>query len=125
MKTLLAAYDATQHLIAWRHEAPAAWKLPAEAMPVIAEPRCRREADGRVIDSSAWQQGLQALVSRPTSGPAATNWKAYLDKLPTDPWGKPYQYRSPGEKNEFDIFSFGKDGQAGGEGENADIGNWN
>lgn len=77
LKTLLAAYDATQHLIAWRHEAPAAWKLPAEAMPVIAEPRCRREADGRVIDSSAWQQGLQALDLQLQQGLARlfTGWE--------------------------------------------------
>ena len=70
------------------------------------------------------EQGLQALVTRPTSGPAATNWKAYLDKLHTDPWGKPYQYLNPGVKGEIDVYSFGADGQTGGEGKNADVGSW-
>ncbi|MBK8019575.1 MAG: type II secretion system major pseudopilin GspG [Betaproteobacteria bacterium] len=70
------------------------------------------------------EEGLTVLEVRPGN---EAKWQGpYLKKsIPPDPWGKPYQYRSPGEKNEFDIFSFGKDGQAGGEGENADIGNWN
>ena len=70
------------------------------------------------------EQGLQALVSPPTSGPAAPNWKRYIDKLPMDPWGHPYQYLNPGIKDEVDIMSLGADGQAGGEGKNADIGSW-
>ena len=70
------------------------------------------------------EQGLQALVSRPTAGPAAGNWKAYLDRLPVDPWGKPYQYLNPGLKGEIDVFSFGADGQPGGKDADADIGNW-
>ena len=70
------------------------------------------------------EQGLQALVTRPTSGPPATNWKAYLDKLPADPWGKPYQYLNPGVKGEIDVFSLGADGQPGGSGVDADIGSW-
>jgi general secretion pathway protein G len=70
------------------------------------------------------EQGLQALVSRPTSGPEAANWKSYLDKLPMDPWGKPYQYLNPGVRGEIDVFSFGADGQPGGEGADADIGSW-
>jgi general secretion pathway protein G len=53
-----------------------------------------------------------------------TNWKSYLDKLPTDPWGKPYQYLNPGLKSEVDVMSWGADGQTGGEGVNADIGSW-
>jgi general secretion pathway protein G len=52
------------------------------------------------------------------------NWKPYLDKLPNDPWGRPYQYMNPGLKGEADVLSFGADGQAGGEGNNADIGSW-
>ncbi len=70
------------------------------------------------------EQGLAALETRPTN---EARWQGpYLKKtIPLDPWGKPYQYRSPGEKGEIDIFSFGKDGQPGGEGENQDIGNWN
>eukprot|EP01037_Dinobryon_pediforme_P027026 gene27026-29764_t len=72
------------------------------------------------------EQGLQALVAKPTSGPVADGWKAggYIDKLPKDPWGNPYQYLSPGIKGEIDVFSLGADGQPGGEGNDADIGSW-
>ena len=70
------------------------------------------------------EQGLQALLTRPTTGPAAPNWKAYVEKQPNDPWGHPYQYMNPGIKGEIDVFSFGADGQSGGEGKNADIGSW-
>jgi general secretion pathway protein G len=70
------------------------------------------------------EQGLQALVIRPTTGPAPINWKPYIDKLPTDPWGHPYQYMNPGVKGEVDVLSLGADGQVGGEGLNADIGSW-
>jgi general secretion pathway protein G len=70
------------------------------------------------------EQGLQALVTRPASGPAAENWKSYLDKLPKDPWGRPYQLLSPGVRGEIDVFSLGADGQAGGSGSDADIGSW-
>ena len=70
------------------------------------------------------EQGLQALVTRPTAGPQAANWKAYLDKLPVDPWGKPYQYLNPGVKGEIDVFSLGADGAPGGSGADADIGSW-
>jgi general secretion pathway protein G len=70
------------------------------------------------------EQGLSALVSKPSTGPDAPNWKPYLDKLPNDPWGRPYQYLQPGLKGEVDVFSMGADGQPGGEGKNADIGSW-
>jgi general secretion pathway protein G len=72
------------------------------------------------------EQGLQALVSKPTSGPAANGWKngGYVDKLPKDPWGGQYQYLSPGVKGEVDVFSYGADGQPGGSGNDADIGSW-
>ena len=70
------------------------------------------------------EQGLQALVAQPTTGPAPLNWKPYIDKLPNDPWGKPYQYMFPGLKGEVDVLSLGADGQVGGEGKNADIGSW-
>ena len=70
------------------------------------------------------EQGLQALVAQPTTGPAPLNWKPYIDKLPNDPWGKPYQYLNPGLKGEVDVLSLGADGQVGGEGKNADIGSW-
>jgi general secretion pathway protein G len=70
------------------------------------------------------EQGLQALVARPTAEPVPNNWKSYLDKLPADPWGRPYQYLNPGLKGEVDVMSWGADGQSGGEGVNADIGSW-
>lgn len=70
------------------------------------------------------EQGLQALVTKPTSGPIPPNWRPYLDKLPKDAWGQPYQYLNPGVHQEIDVLSFGADGQAGGEGKNADIGSW-
>jgi general secretion pathway protein G len=70
-------------------------------------------------------QGLQALIAKPSAGPIPANWKPYLDKLPNDPWGNAYQYLNPGIKGEVDVLSFGADGQAGGEGNNADVGSWN
>ncbi len=70
------------------------------------------------------EQGLQALVAKPTTGPIPGNWKPYLEKLPNDPWGRPYQYLNPGIKGEIDVMSFGADGQSGGEGKDADIGSW-
>ena len=70
------------------------------------------------------EQGLQALIAKPTTGTVPSNWKPYLDKLPNDPWGRPYQYLSPGIKGEVDVMSLGADGQSGGEGKNADVGSW-
>src|SRR5690606_41446544 len=70
------------------------------------------------------EQGLQALVQRPAAPPVPANWKPYLEKLPSDPWGQPYQYLNPGVKGEIDVMSFGADGQPGGEGKNADVGSW-
>lgn len=76
------------------------------------------------------EQGLQALLTKPTLEPVPNNWKqgGYLDRssLPKDPWGKVYQYLSPGLKGEIDVFSFGRDGLAGGEEDtpDADIGSW-
>jgi general secretion pathway protein G len=67
---------------------------------------------------------LQALVAKPTVDPIPANWKPYLDKLPNDPWGRPYQYLNPGIKAEVDVMSFGADGKSGGEGKDADIGSW-
>jgi len=71
-------------------------------------------------------QGLQALVQKPTSNPQPANWKqgGYIERLPTDPWKTPYQYLNPGVKGEIDVFSFGADMQTGGEGNDADIGSW-
>lgn len=70
------------------------------------------------------EQGLQALVARPTASPVPPNWKPYLEKLPNDPWGRPYQFVNPGVKGEVDVFSYGADGQAGGEGKDSDVGSW-
>ena len=70
------------------------------------------------------EQGLSALVTRPSAGAIPPNWKPYLEKLPNDPWGRPYQYLNPGVKGEIDVMSFGADGQPGGEGKNADVGSW-
>jgi len=69
------------------------------------------------------EQGLEALVKRPENEP---KWNGpYLEKtVPLDPWGKPYQYRYPGQYGEYDLFSFGKDGQPGGTDHAADITSW-
>jgi len=69
-------------------------------------------------------QGLQALSQRPTQEPLPPNWRPYLDKLPSDPWGRPYVYANPGTHGEVDVLSYGADGQPGGEGRNADVGSW-
>jgi general secretion pathway protein G len=72
------------------------------------------------------EQGLNALVAKPEQPPVPSNWKpgGYLERLPKDPWGRQYQYLSPGLKGEVDVFSFGADGQSGGSGVDADIGSW-
>jgi general secretion pathway protein G len=72
------------------------------------------------------EQGLQALVQKPTTGPAANGWKegGYVEKLPKDPWNNNYQYLQPGLHGEIDVFSLGADGQPGGAGEDADVGSW-
>lgn len=69
-------------------------------------------------------QGLMALVEKPTSSPTPPNWKQYLKSLPKDPWGRDYIYLNPGEHGEVDVYTFGGDGQAGGTGVNAEVGNW-
>jgi len=72
------------------------------------------------------EQGLQALVTQPTTAPIPPNWKAggYIERLPKDSWGNPYQYLNPGIHGEIDVFSYGADGAPGGEGNDADIGSW-
>ena len=81
------------------------------------------------LDNGAYpgtDQGLVALVQKPTSNPVPPNWKqgGYLERLPKDPWGSDYQYLNPGVRGEIDIFSFGADRARGGEGNSADIGSW-
>jgi general secretion pathway protein G len=72
------------------------------------------------------EQGLDALVAKPTEPPLPPNWKpgGYLEKLPRDPWGHPYQYLNPGIKSDVDVMTYGADGQPGGTGADADIGSW-
>lgn len=71
------------------------------------------------------EQGIDALVTKPND-PNIKNWNpgGYLERMPSDPWGNPYQYLNPGNQGEIDVFTFGADGAPGGEGLNADIGNW-
>jgi general secretion pathway protein G len=73
------------------------------------------------------EQGLQALVTKPSGSPEAKNWKSggYLDKLPKDPWGNEYEFLNPGVHGAVDIFSYGADGSPDGEDVDSDIGNWN
>ena len=68
-------------------------------------------------------QGLKVLVERPADA-KNSNWRSYLERLPNDPWGRPYHYLNPGANGEVDIFSLGADGQPDGDGVNADIGSW-
>jgi general secretion pathway protein G len=70
------------------------------------------------------EQGLEALVTKPAGQPEAPNWSQRLDRVPKDPWGHPYAYQHPGQHGDIDVFSYGADGKPGGEGEAADIGNW-
>ena len=73
------------------------------------------------------EQGLKALVEKPTVGRIPAHYKdgGYIRKIPLDPWGQPYLYLSPGVHGEYDLFSYGPDGESGGEGDNADVANWN
>lgn len=78
------------------------------------------------LDNSRYptsEQGLDALV-KPPAGASGAAARSYLERLPNDPWGNPYQYLNPGANGEIDVFSFGADGKPGGEGVDADIGSW-
>jgi general secretion pathway protein G len=72
------------------------------------------------------EQGLPALIAKPELPPAPPNWKpgGYLERLPKDPWGRPFVYVIPGVRGDIEVFSFGADGQPGGSGIDADIGSW-
>jgi general secretion pathway protein G len=81
------------------------------------------------LDTSVYpttEQGLKALLEKPSVGTIPKNWKpgGYLAKVPNDPWGTPYKYLSPSPRGDFEIVSLGGDSEAGGEGKNADITNW-
>ncbi len=71
------------------------------------------------------EQGLEALVTKPAD-PNIKNWKpgGYMDRIPKDPWGNDYLYLNPGNRGEIDVYTLGRDGRPGGEGVDADIGNW-
>jgi general secretion pathway protein G len=66
-------------------------------------------------------QGLQALVTQPTTAPVPTQWKPYLKHLPIDPWGRPYRYSNPGQHGEVDVYSLGTGGEENG---STVLGNW-
>lgn len=70
-------------------------------------------------------QGLQALVTKPTVDPVPPHWKQYLDRVPIDPWDNPYQYLNPGVHNPIDIWTYGPKGPSGGSADAGVIGNWN
>ena len=76
----------------------------------------------RVMVANDGESGLERALAEKPDG--ANNWRGYLDKLPNDPWGHPYQYLSPGVKGDIDVFSFGADNKPGGENGDADIGSW-
>jgi general secretion pathway protein G len=109
---------------------PKVMERPGEARAVRAQQDIRGIASALglyKLDNFVYPttgQGLEALVTQPTGQPEAPNWKGYLDNLPKDPWGRPYQYQSPGQHGPFDVFTWGADGKPGGEGEAADVGNW-
>lgn len=98
----------------------------------------KAQADVRALESAlnmykldnfrfpSTEQGLRALSERPNTPPEARNWRngGYITSLPQDPWGNPYQYLSPGQHGSIDVFSLGADGKVGGDGDDADIGNW-
>jgi general secretion pathway protein G len=116
----------------------AAYIAPKVAGRVDDARIAKAKSDIRVLESSlelykldnfvypSSDQGLEALVNKP-SGPELRNWRdgGYIKKLNKDPWGNEYRYLYPGSNGEFDVFSLGADAAAGGEGEAADIGNWN
>lgn len=70
------------------------------------------------------EQGLESLVKKPETSPVPQNWKPYLKSLPEDPWGREYIYLNPGQHGDIDIYTLGADGESGGTGINAEIGNW-
>jgi len=72
------------------------------------------------------EQNVEALIAKPGGEPAANNWKSggYINKLPRDPWDRPYQYLSPGQHGDFDLYSLGADGKVGGDEMAKDVTNW-
>ena len=110
---------------------PRVMERPGEARVT----RARQDIQGIVtalsmykLDNFAYpstEQGLEALVTKPSGQPDAPNWKGpYLERAAKDPWGHPYQYAQPGQHGSIDVYSLGADGKPGGDGEAADVGNW-
>lgn len=110
---------------------PRVMERPGEARVT----RARQDIQGIVtalsmykLDNFAYpssEQGLDALVAKPSGQPEAPNWKGpYLERAPKDPWGHAYQYVQPGQHGSVDVYSLGADGKPGGDGEAADVGNW-
>ena len=110
---------------------PRVMERPGEARVT----RARQDIQGIVtalsmykLDNFAYpstEQGLEALVTKPSGQPDAPNWKGpYLERTAKDPWGHPYQYAQPGQHGSIDVYSLGADGKPGGDGEAADVGNW-
>ncbi|MDG3086855.1 type II secretion system major pseudopilin GspG [Vibrio hannami] len=103
----------------------------AKVQKAVADITSLESALGRYrLDNNVYpttDQGLEALVTKPSGNPEPRRYpeEGYIKRLPKDPWGYDYQYLSPGDNGTIDIFSYGADGQEGGEGINADIGNWN
>ncbi len=106
-------------------------KEKADQQKVVTDISALEQAlDMYKLDNSVYpntDQGLDALVSKPSSSPEPRNYRngGYIKRLPKDPWGNEYNYVMPGEHGAVDIFSLGADGQDGGEEVNTDIGNWN
>lgn len=99
----------------------------SEAKVATAQIRALEDAlDQYRLDVGRYPTTEQGLVALNTQPSGVTRWQGpYLKKsVPNDPWGNPYQYRSPGEHGEVDLFSLGRDGQPGGTGDNADLSNW-
>ena len=111
---------------------PQVMSRPDQAKVTVAKGDIKAGAaalDMYKLDNFAYpstQQGLEALVKKPSGNPQPKNWNrdGYLKRLPKDPWGNDYQYLSPGTQGQFDLYSFGADGKPGGSDLNADIGNW-
>ncbi|MCQ2033332.1 general secretion pathway protein G [Stutzerimonas stutzeri] len=111
---------------------PQVMSRPDQAKVTVAKGDIKAVAaalDMYKLDNFAYpstQQGLEALVNKPSGNPQPKNWNrdGYLKRLPKDPWGNDYQYLSPGTQGQFDLYSFGADGKPGGSDLNADIGNW-
>lgn len=112
---------------------PKILERPEEARRVKAEVQIRNVEAALYlykIDNGFYpttEQGLDALIHKPTAGRIPNNWKdgGYIDRIPADPWGGSYVYLSPGAHGDYDLYSLGSDGEEGGEGKDSDVQSWN